>query len=358
MSEPIVLGAGPAGCAAAIGLARAGYTPRLLDRSATVGDALCGGFMSWRTAGRAEGLGVDLSDIGAHQVRRLRLFAGGRFAEAALPRPAWGLSRRAFDSALRKAALREGALFEERAVKSMSGRTLVTDTGTIEAETLFLAVGKSDVRGAGRPRTSGNPALGLRVRACASPQLSALVADSIELHLFDGGYAGIVLQEDGSANICLALRKSMLAEHRRPRALLDACADRHPAFAERLAFVADDAAIDSVAAVPYGYIASHTTAGVFRLGDQAAVIPSLAGEGMGIALASGVMATEMYARHGTNGAEAYQSRFAKAARRPVRTAQALWHTGENPVGAYAMETLTRLFPAAADLAMRMTRIAA
>ena len=358
MNRPVVLGAGPAGCAAAITLARAGRAPRLIDRSAEVGDALCGGFMSWRTAERAKGLGVDLPSLGAQEVRRLRLFASGRCVEAHLPRPAWGLSRRVFDTAMRKAAVGEGAVFEECSVKSVGQRVLATENGAIESEALFLAVGKHDVRGAGRPRTGSDPALGLRVRAAASPSLTALVGETIELHLFDGGYAGIVLQEDGSANICLALRKSMLAERGSPRGLLSACADRHPAFAERMAFVADDAPIDAIAAVPYGYIADSTSAGVFRLGDQAAVIPSLAGEGMGIALASGAMAADMYARYGARGAAQYQSRFAKAARRPVRMAEALWHTGENPVGASAMAFLTRLLPGAADLAMRMTRIAA
>ena len=46
MSPPLILGAGPAGCATAIVLAEAGRAPILIDRDASVGDALCGGFMS------------------------------------------------------------------------------------------------------------------------------------------------------------------------------------------------------------------------------------------------------------------------------------------------------------------------
>ncbi|WJY18014.1 hypothetical protein QQS45_10295 [Alteriqipengyuania flavescens] len=38
------------------------------------------------------------------------------------------------------------------------------------------------------------------------------MGDAIELHLFEHGYASIVLQEDDSANICLALRKERLAQ--------------------------------------------------------------------------------------------------------------------------------------------------
>ncbi|MEC7399713.1 MAG: NAD(P)-binding protein [Pseudomonadota bacterium] len=38
MSAPLILGAGPAGCAAAITLAEQGHTPILIDRDAKVGD--------------------------------------------------------------------------------------------------------------------------------------------------------------------------------------------------------------------------------------------------------------------------------------------------------------------------------
>ncbi len=64
---------------------------------------------------------------------------------------------------------------------------------------LFLATGKYDLRNLPRPRRAGDPALGLRLRLPASAAREALLAGSIELHLFAGGYAGVVLQEDGSA---------------------------------------------------------------------------------------------------------------------------------------------------------------
>ena len=99
LTAPLIIGAGPAGCAAAIVLARGGAKPLLVDRDAEAGDALCGGFLSWRTAERLRGLGVDPEALGAHPVEKLILFGGGRPAEIALPRRAYGLSRRALDAA-------------------------------------------------------------------------------------------------------------------------------------------------------------------------------------------------------------------------------------------------------------------
>ena len=354
-AAPLVLGAGPAGTVAAITLARAGAAPVLIDRDETVGDALCGGFLSWRSAERLGRLGVHPRDLGGHAVTMLALIASEREAAARLPAPGYGLSRRALDSALRARAIADGARLVIERARAVHPRMVEGEGREWPAETIFLATGKHDVRGEARPRASKDPALGLRVRLPPDERLQRVLAGRIELHLFDGGYAGIVLQEDGTANICLALRKSLLAEvGGSPRALLDRLASQHPRFAERMAFAQADLAIDSVGSVPYGWIAKGTAPGIYRLGDQAAVIPSLAGEGMAIAMASG----EMAARSWLTGEDAatFQRRFAARALRPVRTAELVWALAERRVGARTLAGLTAVAPILARVAMALTRI--
>lgn len=355
MTRPIVLGAGPAGSAAALLLAKGGAKPLLIDRDAEVGDALCGGFLSWRTVQALHALGCDPERLGGHRVTRLRLFAGDREAHAALPAPACGLSRRALDSELRRLAVQGGArLVIDRARRVAPGR-IEGDGRTWDSPAIFLATGKHDVRGAARPREGDDLALGLRVRLPGSPRLERLFGDAIELHLFPGGYAGIVLQEGGSANICLALRKSALAEAGGdPRTVLTRLVHDHPHFARRMEDAPTDLPIDTIGAVPYGWIARQTVDGVFRLGDQAAVIPSLAGEGMGIALASARAAVESYLRR--EGAAAYQRDFAQCSARPVRLANALWHMAETQRGGAMLAISTKFIPGIAGLAMRLSRI--
>ena len=358
-TAPVILGAGPAGCAAAIVLARGGAQPLLLDRDAEVGDALCGGFMSWRTAATARSLGIDLAALGAQRVTALRLFAGDRFAQSDLPEPAFGLSRRVFDTALRRTAVEAGATLEVDTIRALAAGCASGEARDYRSDSLFLASGKHDLRGASRPRGARDPALGLRLRIASDPRLTALVGESIELHLFAGGYAGIVLQEDGSANVCLALRKSLLARAGNdPLRLLGMLADGSEAFAARLGFASTNPRIDTIAAVPYGWIAQDTAPGLFRLGDQAAVIPSLAGEGMSIAIASGIAAAQAWQRGGGAAAPAYQQAFARRARRPVKVAEAIWHMGENAIGGRALTQLARGIAPAARLAMRLSRIAA
>lgn len=340
---------------AAIRLAEAGASPLLIDRDATVGDALCGGFLSWRSAGRLRVLGVDPAELGAHPVQRLALIAGEREAVAELPSHGFGLSRRALDSALRRRAIEAGARLEIDRARAVGPGMIEGEAREWRSDAIFLATGKHDVRGEARPRGARDPALGLRVRLPAHKRLHELLAARIELHLFDGGYAGVVLQEDGTANVCLAVRKSLLASGGGdPRALLDRLACEHPRFAERMAFAPRELAIDSVGSVPYGWIARSTHDGIYRLGDQAAVIPSLAGEGMAIAMTSGEAAARAWLA-GDSAARVQQA-FARRATRPVRTAGFIWRLAERETGGRVLASLIANVPALARAAMALTRI--
>lgn len=340
---------------AAIVLARAGAAPVLMDRDAEVGDALCGGFLSWRTAARLRAVGIGPVELGAHPVDTLALIAGSREATASLPSPGFGLSRRALDTAMRRRAVADGARLVIDRARSVHAGMVEGEDREWPTTSIFLGAGKHDVRGQARPRSAKDPALGLRVRLPANARLHALLRGQIELHLFAGGYAGIVLQDGGTANVCLALRKSLLAEAGGdPRALLGRLAEANPRFAERMAFAPPDLQIDTVGSVPYGWIARTTQLGLYRLGDQAAVIPSLAGEGMAIAMASGEDAARAWLA-GTN-AQGFQQAFARRAWRPVRTAQLIWQLAERARGGRALTALAGRAPVLARAAMALTRI--
>jgi len=328
---PLILGGGPAGAAAAITLAQVGTRALVIERTRETGDVLCGGFLSWRTLAAVERLGVDPDTLGQAVVRRVRLFAAGRVVEAPLPALARGVSRHRLDSLLLARAAAAGAAVERgvtaRAVEDGVVRT--ADGALLASDGLFLASGKQDVRGMARPAAGRDPALGLRTRRAASAALARLIGDAVELHLFRGGYAGVVRQEDGSVNVCLALRRSRLSAAGTPARLLETLAAEAPALGERLGGAADGT-IEAVANVPYGWRASSGAAGLFRLGDQAAVIPSLAGEGMGIALASGVSAARAWHGGGAAAATSWQTRFARRAAPPLAVASAVRVLAEHP----------------------------
>ncbi len=344
--DPLILGGGPAGSSAAIMLARGGAKPLILERQAIIGDALCGGFMSWHTLKSLARLGVD---PGGHPIDRVRVFAGNHSAEARLPAGAVGLSRHRLDTLLRAQAQAMGAGLEIITVRNAD---------EIDTDSLFLATGKHDLRGLARPKLeTTDSTLGLRVKIGPHPRLTALVGSSIELHLFDRGYVGLLLQEDGRANLCLAVRKSRLAEaDGKPELLLRQLGDAVPALGERLAFLQNVPDADAIASVPYGWRATESVPGIFRLGDQAAVIPSIAGEGNGIAIASGIAAAAFWTSGGRDAAPAYQADFARRTRRPVAVAKWLWERGETPWTAMLATRALNFAPFIAKSFARATRI--
>jgi flavin-dependent dehydrogenase len=356
----LIVGGGPAGSAAAIALARAGERALLIERSRETVDALCGGFLSWRTLETLAKLGVAADALNPAPTTRVRLFAGKHRAEAPLPRPARSVSRRKLDTVLLAAAEAAGAAVERGvAVRAIEDAVRLDGGSELRPAALFLASGKHDVRGLARPAEARgtDPTLGLRVRIAAGPGLARLVGDAIELHLFDRGYCGVALQEDGSANVCMAVHRSRLNAAGDPERLLTALSAECPALGERLAYRSGSEDIAAIANVPYGWSMREGKNGLFRLGDQAGVIPSLAGEGMGIALASGISAAAAWKTGGVVAAPAWQAGFAREIARPIAVARTIAAIGERPTSAGAMIAIARLAPSLIDWAARLTRVA-
>lgn len=351
---PLIVGGGPAGAAAAITLARGGARPLLLERHAEAHDTLCGGFLGWDALRRLDAIGIDAAALGARPITRLRLVAGDRLVERALPAAAAGLSRGTLDRALLAAAAAAGAAIERGvAVREAVGTTqLRLHGGTLlAADGLFLATGKQELRGLARPRAAGaDPAVGLRLRLGPITQVDGF----IELHLFDRGYAGLLRQEDGATNFCLSVSRSRLEEAGgRPEALLASLARESPRLADRLAAPALTP-VQAVAAVPYGWRARQGTPGLFRLGDQAGVIASLAGDGVAIALTSGWSAATAWLAGGSASAAIWQARFARRLAGPVGVGEMLRRLAQHRPE--RLVQLAGVAPWLAGLAARATRI--
>lgn len=312
-------------------LARGGGASELIERTTGTHDVVCGGFLGWDSLAALERLGVDALSLGAQPISQLRLVSGDRQVEVRLPKPAAGLSRRTLDEALLEAAADAGtSVTRGRSVRELDSHDLsvrLDDGERIATEALFLATGKHELRGAARPaRATGGGSIGLRTALSSRAALDGL-AGVIELHLFDGGYAGLLMQEDGSANLCLSVTKLRFAQAGGTAALIAQLGDEAPQLGARLAGEVTES-WQAIAGVPYGWRSANGTPGVFRLGDQAAVISSLAGDGVAIALTSGIDAASVFLSRGAVGAASYQAAFASKARLPLRVADLLRYAVE------------------------------
>ena len=358
----IIIGGGPAGSAAAISLARAGHRPVLIERAAGPAEKVCGDFLSTDTIQIGRSLGVDPVALGGVPIRLMRLIHGERMAETALPFAALGLSRRVFDAALLRQAEREGA--EVRAGQSVRRLTWDGSRWTVgladqterTAMTVFQATGKHDLRDLPRPHSPGD-AVGMKMYFSLTPEASKRLEGAVELTLFSGGYAGMQHVEDGRCVLCIAVRRapfqavggtwagligSIEAGSRRFAALLQGA---RPLLPRPLA----------VAGIPYGYRARRAPPdGLFRLGDQAAVIPSLTGDGMAIALHSGTTAAATWLTGGT--AATYQQTMHRTLVRQMRLAGVLHRTGmSGPMQAAAVQA-GQWFPGLLRQAASRTRL--
>jgi menaquinone-9 beta-reductase len=356
-TSALIVGGGPAGTAAAIRLAKAGHRPRLIERTLEPHDTVCGAFLGWDSLAALRRLGFDPDSAGARPIHRVRLIAEGGRVEARLPKAAAGLSRRCLDEWLLAAARDSGAEVlrgrTARAADPSSRIVRLEDGEEMGADALLLATGKHELRGAARPRdTSGDP-VGLRTALSPSRRLDSMLDGVIELHLFDGGYAGLLLQEDGCANLCLSVARRRIKRAGGIPNLIRTLAEELPALRERLT-EGEPVGWSAISGVPYGWWARGTEPGLFRVGDQGAVIASLAGDGIAIALESGIQAGEMLASGAT--AQAFQHRLGERAAFPLLVAEALRWSAERPLPRRLLMRLTGAFPGLTRLAARLTRI--
>src|SRR6185437_6523364 len=108
----IVVGAGPAGCIAAISLARQGHRVALIEQHRFPRDKVCGECLSAvaiETLARLD-LKTAVHKLNPMPLTRCELIApSGAVATIDLPLPMWGLSRFALDAALLEAARQAGA---------------------------------------------------------------------------------------------------------------------------------------------------------------------------------------------------------------------------------------------------------
>jgi flavin-dependent dehydrogenase len=295
----------------------------------------------------------------------VRLFHEQRAIETRLPFLARGLSRGLLDGALLERAaaagarIRVGTAATAIAFDAEGANVSLREGEPIAANALFLATGKHDVRGAGRPLGSGPVYIGFRQGFRLAPGEAERLRGAIELHLFDGGYAGLQSVEADKANLCLIIeRGAFQACGGAWEALLRRLMGRLPRLAERLADAeATRGAPFAISAIPYGFIhrpGPAASPGLYRLGDQAAVLPSFAGDGIAIALHTGLAAAACYMTGGS--AAAYHAALRASLKRQFAVAGALHRLARSRWGRRVILGMGAFSPATLGWAARATRL--
>jgi flavin-dependent dehydrogenase len=362
-AEIAVVGGGLAGASVAGQLASAGRDVLLIEREAGPHDKVCGEFLSREAQLYLQALGIDLAALGAVPIGSLGLAAGDRLVSTRLPFQAMSLSRRVLDEAVLAYARARGVRVQRGrrvtgAEIAMSGvRLRLEDGAVVTARTAILATGKHDLRGHARPAGRQNDLIGFKMMFTLTPRQRAALSGRVELLLFAGGYAGLQSVEGERANLCLLVRRDRFAAIGRSwGALLTAIGSETPLLSARL----QDARPEwekplTIAGVPYGLVMRPPAPdGLWRLGDQAAVIPSFSGDGMSIALHSARLAASAYLE-GRSAAE-FQARLATDIGAQVWRATWLSRIFVHRRPQRGLLAAARLLPAALNLGVALTRV--
>jgi flavin-dependent dehydrogenase len=330
----------------------------LLERETGPAHKICGEFLSGEALADLAELGIDTAALGAAPITAMRLVHRGRIADSRLPFAAAGLSRHVLDEALLQHAGQLGADVRRGVrVRSVEAGSVTTDAGRLDAPTLLLATGKHDLRGAPRAmRAQPDALIGFKMHFRLRPEQEAALAGHVEVVLFRGGYAGLQCVEEGLANLCLLVDRSEYDESW--PALLASLERQEPHLARRLDGASPCWARPiSIFRVPYGFVhQGPEQAGVYRLGDQAAVIPSFCGDGMAIALHSARLAAD--AVLAGQDAVAYHRAMRRDAGPPVRLAFGLYRLSRPAVVRSALVAAARAWPGLLRSVARRTRVSA
>jgi len=293
----IAVGGGLAGAAFALELARNGVAVVLLEGTRAPHHKVCGEFLSAEAQALLSYLGLDLAAMGAMQVSIFRLANGRDCAEAPLPFRGAGLSRFCLDQALLEAAESQGANVE-RGVQvtqiDASDETVTVKAGSqvLTGRAAALATGKHNLRQ--YPRAVSDM-VGFKLQLRVTPDSLGRLEDVVQLVTFNGGYIGACMVQDRLVTLCWVLHRALL---QRIGTSWPEQAKYFVQQSEILAALLHEAKPQwdkpvAVAGIPYGYLRrSPIATNVFPLGDQLAVIPSFTGDGMSIALYSGIAAAQ------------------------------------------------------------------
>lgn len=316
--DVLVAGCGPAGCAAATALARAGRSVVMLDRAQLPRPKLCGGLLTWKSMQLLEatfGLTAEQlirRNVINHVSERYSIHAGHKVLSAGpLPFPFHFVNRRDFDHTLLQCAIHAGAkvLPGERVVEcdAHSGVVRTAQGRTFQAGHIVGADGVNSVvrRSLELPR---------KQRDHWHRFMAAAIEISLPLHAFprpvahpelhvgflDAGYGWVFPNRDRVVvGICgLNWKKCNFAglfrkylDFLKIEGVQDLALHGHP--------------------LPYGnFLYQPARAKVLLAGDAAGLVEPMLGEGIFFAMCSGWYAGRAIARAADSGAgAAYVRRF-------------------------------------------------
>lgn len=293
--DVVVIGAGPAGSAAAVACARIGLRTALLDRAAFPRDKVCGCCLNEGAIATIAELGAAsaLASLEPQPFRTLQLHARGKSAELQL-RPGLAVSRRALDHMLAVHAVANGVHVRTGVAATVMPRDadlwrVRADDEDLRARVVIVADGLqgSALRGlAGWSwRVAPRSRMGLAARL---PAATKVPAGAIVMAVARAGYVGLVRLEDETVELAAAVDPHAFKQAGDPLVLLHSILDEAGFPIERQEWISSCRGTALLSRRRERVEAD----GLFVVGDAARYVEPFTGEGMSWALSGGLEVAE------------------------------------------------------------------
>lgn len=310
--DVLIIGGGPAGSTAAAELARRGYRVGVLDRATFPRAKLCGEFLAPSGVALLERQGLLEAALraGARPVREA-VFVSARGSRYRIPLNRFpegrgfglGISRAALDQLLLQHARALGADVLEGAFVTDSisrrGRTIgVTarmrpsgQCAALCAPIIIDASGRARALSARSPCSIGEGRSRLFAFQLHVSGVEGL-DDAVELYFYPSGYGGLVRIENDLYNLCaLTTREVMRRAGNHLERLLTLTLRQNPVARERLRGARPEGPLRGCGPLDFGPRALPCDH--LAIGDAAAQVDPFMGQGISMALESGLLAAEL-----------------------------------------------------------------
>lgn len=294
--QVVIIGGGLAGLVSAIHLSKLGIDVLLIEKNSYPRHKVCGEYISNEVLPYLEYLDFDPFKYGAKRIDQLTFSTTkGKTISSHLPLGGFGISRYCIDQELAKKSLITGAVILQASVKGVKYEEnkfyITTNKGDYQAEIVIGAFGK---------RSNMDVDLNRSFMKESAPYLAVKAHykgsypdDLVGLHNFDGGYCGLSKVETDSINVCYItdfksfkkykniddFEKNVVCDN---RYLKEAFQNMTPIFEKPLT-------ISQISFATKNPVEDH----IIMCGDSASMIHPLAGNGMGMAIRSAYIASDL-----------------------------------------------------------------
>ncbi|GAB4225744.1 MAG: NAD(P)/FAD-dependent oxidoreductase [Chlamydiales bacterium] len=281
----VIIGGGTAGLSAAIRLGELGKSALIIESGTYPSHKICGEFFSPQSIEQLNHWGIKTIEIA-----QANFYVPGNKWSFTFPKKAGSLSHITFDPLLVSKA-HKAEIFSNTKVTSIvpgfSSHEITLSSGaTIKTEKLLIATGK--VLQKKQKKMPAFPYFGIKSHFKLSKDIG-----SLEMFLFPGGYVGVSPIENGQCNIAGLISARLFLKYGSANRIIETFKKKNSRFLEILANSNQIFSDWMVAPIPsFGFKQLPVWPNTYFLGDAAATVPPITGNGLSIAIRNGVLAAE------------------------------------------------------------------